>query len=241
MSLFIEFKKLKRTGYLPAFFVGGLLAAAFPVVYMLVKAEELTLLTGNPIDLLMSANWQMMAMLNILIAICGACIMYHTEYADNAIQKMSVLPIRQGNMFLGKFCISALLLSVMAVIEIAALIGCANYWFPSYAFDLTEILQTPGFQIVVMLPTVMGMLVIASACKNMWVSLGIGVILVFTLSILPQDNTVLSLFPFSSPYQTLTAATENSRTTLFLSVCGVETVLLGIAEMIYLKVRRCFE
>ena len=45
MSFFIEFKKLKRTGYLPAFFVGGLLAAAFPVVYMLVKAEELTLLT----------------------------------------------------------------------------------------------------------------------------------------------------------------------------------------------------
>ena len=230
MSLFIEFKKLKRTGYLPAFFVGGLLAAAFPVVYMLVKAEELTLLTGNPIDLLMSANWQMMAMLNILIAICGACIMYHTEYADNAIQKMSVLPIRQGNMFLGKFCISALLLSVMAVIEIAALIGCANYWFPSYAFDLTEILKTTGFQIVVMLPTVMGMLVIASACKNMWVSLGIGVILVFTLSILPQDNTVLSLFPFSSPYQTLAAATENSRTTLFLSVCGVETVLWALQK-----------
>lgn len=241
MSFFIEFKKLKRTGYLPAFFVGGLLAAAFPVVYMLVKAEELTLLTGNPIDLLMSANWQMMAMLNILIAICGACIMYHTEHADNAIQKMSVLPIRQGDMFLGKFCISALLLSVMAVIEIAALIGCANYWFPSYAFDLAEILKTTGFQIVVTLPTVMGMLVIASACKNMWVSLGIGVILVFALSILPQDNTVLSLFPFSSPYQTLAAATENSRTTLFLSVCGVETVLLGIAEMIYLKVRRYFE
>lgn len=87
----------------------------------------------------------------------------------------------------------------------------------------------------------MSMLVIASACKNMWVSLGIGVILVFTLSILPQDNTVLSLFPFSSPYQTLAAATENSRTTLFLSVCGVETVLFGIVEMIYLKVRRCFE
>ena len=241
MSLFIELKKLKRTGYLPAFFVGGLLAAAFPVVYMLVKAEELTLISGNAIDLLMSANWQMMAMLNILIAICGACMMYHTEYADNAIQKMSVLPIRHENMFLGKFCISALMLSAMVVIEMAVLVGCAKYWFPSYTFDLAEILKTTGFQIVVTLPTVMSMLVIASACKNMWISLGIGVILVFTLSILPQDNTVLSLFPFSSPYQTLAIATENSRATLFLTVCGVETVLLGIVEMIYLKVRRCFE
>lgn len=101
MSLFIESRKLKRTGYLPAFLAGGLLAAAFPVVYMMVKAEELTSLSGNPMDLLMSANWQMMAMLNILISICGACMMYHTEYADNAMQKMSMLPIRQGIMFSG--------------------------------------------------------------------------------------------------------------------------------------------
>jgi len=217
MSLLIESKKLKRTGYLPAFLAGGFLAAAFPVVYMMVKAEEMTALAGNPINILMSANWQMMAMLNILISICGACMMYHTEYADNGMQKMSVLPIRQGSMF------------------------CAKYWFPSYVFDLTEILKTAGFQIIVTLPTVMLMLVIASACKNMWVSLGIGVILVFTLSILPQDNIVLSLFPFASPYQMLSAAVENSRTALFLAVCGIETVVFGIAEVLYLQVRRCFE
>ena len=99
MSLLIESKKLKRTGYLPAFLAGGFLAAAFPVVYMMVKAEEMTALSGNPVNILMSANWQMMAMLNILISICGACMMYHTEYADNGMQKMSVLPIRQGSRF----------------------------------------------------------------------------------------------------------------------------------------------
>lgn len=90
------------------FLAGGFLAAAFPVVYMMVKAEEMTALAGNPINILMSANWQMMAMLNILISICGACMMYHTEYADNGMQKMSVLPIRQGSMFFGKFLIAAL-------------------------------------------------------------------------------------------------------------------------------------
>lgn len=195
--------------------------------------------TKNVLEL--SANWQMMAMLNILISICGACMMYHTEYADNGMQKMSVLPIRQGSMFFGKFLIAALVLSTMVVIEMAVLVGCAKYWFPSYVFDLTEILKTAGFQIIVTLPTVMLMLVIASACKNMWVSLGIGVILVFTLSILPQDNIVLSLFPFASPYQMLSAAVENSRTALFLAVCGIETVVFGIAEVLYLQVRRCFE
>ena len=154
MSLLIESKKLKRTGYLPAFLAGGFLAAAFPVVYMMVKAEEMTALAGNPINILMSANWQMMAMLNILISICGACMMYHTEYADNGMQKMSVLPIRQGSMFFGKFLIAALVLSAMVVIEMSVLVGCAKYWFPSYVFDLTEILKTAGFQIIVTLPTV---------------------------------------------------------------------------------------
>ena len=95
MSLVIECEKLKRTGYFTAFLAGGFLAAAFPVVYKMVKAEEMTSLSGNPMDILMAANWQMMDMLNILISICGACMMYHTEYADNGMQKMSVLPIRQ--------------------------------------------------------------------------------------------------------------------------------------------------
>ena len=115
MSLVIESRKLKRTGYLPAFLAGGALAAAFPVVYMMAKAEEMTSLSGNPLAILMSANWQMMAMLNVLVSICGACMMYHTEYADNGMQKMSALPVRQGNLFFGKFVIAALVLSAMVV------------------------------------------------------------------------------------------------------------------------------
>ena len=37
----------------------------------------------------------------------------------------------------------------------------------------------------------------------------------------PQDNIVLSLFPFASPYQMLSAAVENSRTALFLSLIHI--------------------
>ncbi len=238
MSLVIESRKLKRTGYLPAFLAGGALAAAFPVAYMMAKAEEMTSLSGNPLAILMSANWQMMAMLNVLVSICGACMMYHTEYADNGMQKMSALPVRQGNLFFGKFVIAALVLSAMVVLETAVLAGCAEYWFPGYVLDRAEAVKTAGFQIAVTLPTVMLMLVIASACRNMWISLGIGVILVFTLSVFPQDNEVLSLFPFASPYQTFAAAAENGRALLFVAACGIETVLFGIAEVIYLKVRR---
>lgn len=241
MTLALETKKLKRTGYFPAFLAGGLLASAFPLVNMLVRSETFTALQGDPFSILMDANWQMMAMLNILVCICGACMMYHTEYADNGAQKMDVLPVRTGTLFLVKFVIAALVLALMAAIETAVLAGCALYWYPGYELEVLELLKSAGFQWFVTLPTVMLMLVIASACKNMWVSLGIGVILVFTMSIFPQDNLILSLCPFSSPYQTLAMAAESSRVPLFLGVCAAETAAFSLLELVYQKVRRCVQ
>ncbi len=241
MSLGIELKKLKRTGYFPAFLAGGLVAAAFPAIYMGVKAETLAPFSGNPVQLLMTATWQMSAMLNMLISICGACMMYHTEYANNGMQKMLALPVRQNAVFFGKFVIAAAALALMTIMEIAALAGCAQYWFTKNALDVPELLKTAGFQIIAALPTVMLMLIIASACKNMWVSLGIGVILVFTFSIFPQDNALLSLFPFSSPYQIFYDAAEKEIVFRHLSVCIVQTAVLAMAEVLYLKMRRCFE
>lgn len=136
MTLALEAKKLKRTGYFPAFLAGGLLASAFPLVNMLVRAETFTALPGEPLSILMDANWQMMAMLNILVCICGACMMFHTEYADNGAQKMDVLPVRAGNLFLMKFVIAALALALMAAMETAVLAGCAVHWFPGYTFGI---------------------------------------------------------------------------------------------------------
>ena len=239
MTLCLETKKLKRTGYLIAFPAGGLLAAAFPLVNMLVRPEAFTSLPGSPLAVLLDANWQMMAMLNILVSICGACIMYHTEYADNGAQKMELLPVRTGRLFGWKFVLAALALASMVAIETAALAGCARQWFPAYEVSVGALLGTAGFQWFVTLPTVMLMLGIASACKNMWVSLGVGVILVFSLSIFPQEHPVLSLLPFSSPYQTLTAAMDRHRVPLFLVVCGVQTGALGLLALLYQKVGRC--
>ena len=48
-------------------------------------------------------------------------------------------------------------------------------------------------------------------------------------------------FPFAPPYQMISEAMKNSRAVLFLAVCGTETVVFGMAEVIYLKVRRDFE
>ena len=102
MSVSLECKKAKRTGFLPAFFGGGILAAVVPVINMAVRSEMYLNLPGNPIQILLDANWQMMTMLNVLLVVAGACLLYHTEYADNAMQKMKSLPIRESSIFLGK-------------------------------------------------------------------------------------------------------------------------------------------
>ena len=239
MILNLEIKKLKRTGYFPTFLAAGLLATAFPLINMIVRPETFTSLAGDPFDILMDANWQLMAMLNILASICGACIMYHTEFADSGAQKMDVLPIGKGKLFLAKFFIAALMLAIMVVIEIVSLAGCARYWFLTYELDILRLLKDAGFQWMATVPTVMLMLVIASICKNMWVSLGVGVILVFTMSVFPQGSQILSLCPFSTPYQTFASAMESGSTLLLVISCGVEAVTFALMELLYQKLRGC--
>ena len=240
MILRLEAKKCRRTGFLPAVLLAACAASAFPILNMLVRAETFTAMAGAPFDILTDANWQMMAMLNILLAVCGACMLYHTEFADNGMQKMDVLPVRVGNLFLGKFVLLMLALFGVLSLETAVLGACAAHWFPAYDWSPQDLLASVGFQWAVTLPTVMLMLVIASACKNMWVSLGIGVILVFTTTVFPQGSLILQLCPFSTPYQMLAAVQSAGKVPLFLGVCAAETVVFGLCELVYLKVRRRF-
>lgn len=240
MYLKTELKKLRRTGYLPAFVAGALLACAFTVVNMAARSENYTSLSGNPFDILADASWQMMAMINILLTVCGACIMYHTEYADHGAQKMDVLPVRQEKLFLGKFVIAAAISALVLLPEILTLAGCALHWFPDYRAGFAELAGNFGFEVIALLPTVMLMLVISSACRNMWISLGIGVILVFTLSIFPQTSLFFRLCPFSTPYQLLKTVQAGDHLALFTGICIAETVFLAAVEFIYLKIRRYF-
>lgn len=240
MIFSLEVKKLKHTGCLPAFCGGAVLAAAFPLLNMLVRPETFTTLPGEPFRILTDANWQMMAMLNILTIICSACIMYHTEYVDNGAQKMAVLPIHANHIFFGKFAIIALALAGMLLFEIAALELCALHWFPDYHLLFADLTKNFGFLLFASLPTVILMLLIASVCQNMWVSLGIGIILVFTVSILPKENLFLSLCPFNSPYQTLALVADNGKERIFTVICAIETIIFGIAALILEKVRRYF-
>ena len=91
--MILEIKKLARTGFVPCLLCAALLAAAFPAVNMTARSENYLGLPGSPLAILLDANWQLMAMVNLFAALLAACILYHIEYSGKAMQKMDTLPI----------------------------------------------------------------------------------------------------------------------------------------------------
>lgn len=240
MSFALERKKVKRTGFIPAFLGGGILAAAVPALNMAFRSEMYVSMNASPVSILLSANWQMMTMLNILLIVAGACIMYNTEYADNAIQRMCTLPTKESTMFFGKTAVLITMSIMLLVIEAVSIFGCSIHWFEQSADLYMEILKNFGFFLLLMLPAILLSLLIASVCKNMWISLGIGVVCVFMATMIPTQNFVLTLFPFALPFQMLGSnAADVIRNYAIAGV--VEIVVIAFLEVIILKVRRSFE
>ena len=239
-SFVLERRKVKRTGFMPAFWGGGILAAAVPIVDMALRTEMYVGRNDSPVNILLDANWQMMSMLNILLIVAGACIMYHTEYADSAIQRMCTLPTKESAMFFGKTAVLITGSIQLLVIEAVSVFCCSLYWFEPTADLYIEIFKNFGFFFLLMLPVILLSLVIASMSRNMWISLGIGVVCVFMATMIPTRNFIPTLFPFAMPFQRLgNHAADAVRN---YAVAGVvETALIALLEVIILKVRRLFE
>ncbi|MDE5780447.1 MAG: ABC transporter permease [Lachnospiraceae bacterium] len=240
MSVSLECKKIKRTGFLPAFLGGGILAAAVPVINMAVRSEMYLNLPGNPIQILLDANWQMMTMLNVLLVVAGTCLLYHTEYADNAMQKMKSLPIRESSIFLDKAVLTIFMSLFVLAIEAGAVAFCVYHWFEIGNGFWGELCKYFGYSFLLMLPCVILSLLISEACKNMWVSLGIGIVFVFTATMLPTSNFAFSLFPFAMPFRVF-ASTDVTHAMHYIYAAIAEIAVLGLAQLAFVKIRRAFE
>ena len=237
MSFVLEGKKVKRTGFIPAFIGGSLLSASVPILNMAFRSELYVSMDASPIYILLNANWQMMAMLNILLVVSCACIMYHTEYADNAIQRMGTLPTKESTMFFGKAAVLITASILLLVIEAVSIFFSSMHWFTWSAELYMVIIKNFGFFLLLMLPAVLLSLLIASLCKNMWISLGIGVICVFIATMIPTRNFVLTLFPFALPFQVFSShAYEVVRD--YAAAGAVEIVVIALLETVILQVKQ---
>lgn len=240
MSFFLECKKVKRTGFISAFLLGGLLASVFPIVNVAVRPEMFINEQGTPISILLNENWQMMAMINVLFVVVGACLLYHTEYADNAMQKMNTLPIREGSIFFGKVILLCILSIVVFTMEATSVAFCSAHWFEIGTDFFSELGKCFGYLFLMSLPCIVLSLLLSSACKNMWVSLGIGVLCVLTATILPSDNFTLTLFPYALPFQ-MFDGTNFIGTTHYIYAVIIELVVITLAELLFIRIRREFE
>lgn len=236
MKLLLECKKMKRTGFYPAFFAGGILASCFPLLNMLVRSENFTSLPQTPVQILLNSNWQMMAMLNTLLILAGACILYHTEFADHADLRMQTLPLAENSSFFNKFFLMAGTCCTALAIEGAMLLFCALHWFYSYPGFLKELAGNLGYSLMLLLPCMLLSLLIASIFQNMWVSLGTGILCIFFANMTAFTKSfILQVFPFSLPFQICTDSTNNLP---FLKAAVIETLCITAIQLILSKIRR---
>ena len=236
----LETRKLKRTGYVPAFLGGGVLAGLVPALNMVVRSEMYVTQSGSPFRILMDANWQLMAQLNILLLVCGACILYHTEYAENGIQRAETLPMKASGLFSGKLCILFCSCLLPLCLETLSLLFCCIRYFPKDPELGAILLKGMGFELALLLPTAAAMLFLSSLCRNLWMCLGTGVILVFLSSMLRFGNFAMAVIPFAAPYRMLHQFSSAEAWGL-LFTAAAEVVLFYAAEIIYTKLRRCFQ
>ncbi len=208
-----EWTKIKRTGFLPALLSGALLGAAIPAVNMAVRSGLYTGLPGSPLQILLEANWQLTAMINLLLLSVGACILYHIEYEENAMQKMRSLPVRESCLFFGKLLILLLMTALILAIEAFFYSFCAVFWFPEYEALPCELLTAFGRFYLSMLPAVSAALTIASVFQNMWISLGTHVLCIFTATMLELltafGRFYLSMLPAVSAALTIASVFQN--------------------------------
>lgn len=88
-----------------------------------------------------------------------------------------------------------------------------------------------------LLPVVFLSLLIASACKNMWISLGVDVVCVFMATMIPVKYFALAIFPFALPFQ-ISEGAGTGQTAGFLAAGIIEVLVIGAAEILFLRVRR---
>ena len=174
-TLIIELKKEKRTGIILLMPTLGLLGGAYALLNFIVRKDTLLSLPLAPMTILLTQLYGMIMTLNLFGIIVAACMIYNIEFKGNAVKKMYVLPIHVPAMYLCKFLILTVLLSIAITLQDLALtkIGITN--LPGGSFELHTLIRFALYAFITAMPVLSFMLFIASRFENMWISLGIGV------------------------------------------------------------------
>jgi hypothetical protein len=197
-ALSIELIKCKRSGVATIMTIAGLFGALYIFAFFFVRNEMLMALPIPPMDILLTQAYGLIAVINMLSIIVAACLIYRTEYAQRAIQKMYALPIKAVGIYGCKACILVVSLIAVFVLQYSMLGIVGNMYLPEYAFRFLTFLKYSIYTFLTTLPVVLSMLIIASQSANMWIVLGVGVIGFFSgMAMSLSDSIWLLINPFA--------------------------------------------
>lgn len=225
-------KTAKRSYITPIMLTIGILGSLYCVVFY--KTVGLSLLEKHalpPMLILLTQAFMACTVLNLFAIIIATCAIYHLEFQGNAIQKLNMLPVDMGSIYLGK-CLLVLKGYLFCIISDFAALACIGLRIlPTGSFLWSEYWSFAIVCFINGLPSLTFMLLVSSKLKNMWITLGIGIAGFF--SMMAMGGKVNKLFYLNPFYLIIQPTFHKTLTTDWASIALsiIETaafIILGI-------------
>lgn len=196
-SFTIEIKKYKRSGILGIFPVIGIIGGLYAFANFIIRKETLLHLPLSPMAILLTQLYGMIMVLNLFGIIVATTLVYHIEFRNYAIKKMYMLPYKSSHIFSIKYFILSILLCLCIILQNTALCIIGKLFLPAGTFELDTLIKYAIYIYVTSLPVFSFMLLISSCCKNIWYTLGVGVVGFFSgMTMALSDIPLFLVNPF---------------------------------------------
>lgn len=194
--LVLEWKKEKRTGAFMSLVMAGCFGALYALANFTWRKTTLLGLDMEPMDILLTQSYGMMALFNAFGIIVSSCLVYHLEFQEHGLEKLWALALNMANVYFAKFLLLALALGLAIGLESLALLGIGLFVLPPHTFSLSMWFGFSLYMVVLALPALSLMVWIASLFETIWIPLGIGVAGFFSAMALAQGSNLWLINPF---------------------------------------------
>ena len=192
----LEWKKEKRTGAFMSLVLAGCFGALYALANFTWRKATLLGLDMEPMDILLTQSYGMMALFNAFGIIVSSCLVYHIEFQEHGLEKLWALSLNMASVYLAKFLLLAIALGLAIGLESLALLGIGLFVLPPHTFELSTWFSFSLYMVGLALPTLSLMVWIASLFETIWIPLGIGVAGFFSAMALAPGSNLWLINPF---------------------------------------------
>ncbi len=192
----VEWKKEKRTGAFMSLVLAGCFGALYTLANFTWRKTTLLALDMEPMDILLTQSYGMMALFNTFGIVVSSCLVYHIEFQEHGLEKLYALSLNIASVYLAKFLVLALALGFAIGLESLALLGIGLFVLPFHTFELFTWFSFSLYMLVLALPTLSLMIWMASLFETIWIPLGIGVAGFFSAMALANGSNLWLINPF---------------------------------------------